>query len=179
MPRHARTLCAALALAIASTTPLLAQVPATQPDFMTATVEMGAKHIRTMFAIAADSMSDEDYAFRPTPEVRSFGQLLAHVAASNYHFCASALGEQAPATDLEKSKTTRADIRQALTESMDYCDRAFASMHDAAKARTPRAFRQSQLPALALLNFRNYHALLHWGNAITYMRLRGKVPPSA
>jgi len=179
MSHRARTLCAALALAIPSTTPLRAQAPAAQPDFMVETIEMGAKHIRTMFAIGADSMSDEDYAFRPTTEVRSFGQLLAHVAATNYYFCASALGEQAPATNLEKSKATRADIRQALTESMDYCDRAFASMHDAAKARTPRAFRETQLPALALLNVRNYHALLHWGNAITYMRLRGKVPPSA
>ena len=179
MSRHVRTLAAALVLAAAFTTPLPAQAPATQPDFMVATVEMGAKHIRAMFAIAADSMAEPDFAFKPTPEVRSFGQLLAHVAASNYHFCSSALGEQPPATDFEKSKTTRADIRQALTESMDYCDRAFASMHDPAKAATPRPFRQSRLPALALLNFRNYHALLHWGNAITYMRLRGKVPPSA
>ena len=179
MSRHARTLGAAVLLAGAAATPLLAQAPAAQPDFMVATMEMGAKHIRMMFAIAADSMAEPDFAFKPTPEVRSFGQLLAHVAASNYVFCASALGEQPPATDFEKSKTTRADIRQALTASMDYCDRAFASMHDVEKARTPRPFRQSQLPALALLNFRNYHALLHWGNAITYMRLRGKVPPSA
>ena len=179
MSRHARTLGAALVLATVITAPLLAQAPPKQPDLMVATMEMGAKHIRTMFDIAADSMADADFAFKPTPEVRSFGQLLAHVAASNYVFCASALGEQAPATDLEKTKTTRADIRQALTESMDYCDRAFASMHDEASAKTMRPFRTAQLPALAVLNFRNYHALLHWGNAITYMRLRGKVPPSA
>ena len=179
MSRHVHTLAAALALAAVLATPLHSQAPARQPDFMVATMEMGAKHIRTMFDIAADSMSDADYAFKPTPEVRSFGQLLAHVAASNYLFCASALGEPARATDLEKSKTTRADIRQALTESMDYCDRAFASMHDEANAKAMRPFRTAQLPALAVLNFRNYHALLHWGNAITYMRLRGKVPPSA
>ena len=179
MSPHARTLGAALALAAACTTRSAAQASPAQPDFMVTTMEMGAKHIRTMFAIAADSMSDADYAFKPTAEVRSFGQLLAHVAGSNYQFCASALGEQPPATDLEKTRTTRADIRQVLGESMDYCDRAFASMHDAAKASTPRPFRESRLPALALLNFRNYHALLHWGNAITYMRLRGKVPPSA
>ena len=179
MSRHARTLGAALAFSAVSTTPMPAQTPAKQPDLMVMTMEMGAKHIRTMFAIAADSMAESDFAFKPTPEVRSFGQLLAHVAASNYLFCASALGEQAPATDQDKTRTTRADIRQVLTESMDYCDRAFASMHDETKAKTMRPFRTAQLPALAVLNFRNYHALLHWGNAITYMRLRGKVPPSA
>lgn len=179
MSRHALTLCAAVALAAAAASPLPAQASPRQPDFMVATMEMGAKHIRAMFAIAADSMSDADYAFKPTPEVRSFGALLAHVAASNYLFCSAALGEQSPATDVEKTRTARADIRQVLLESMDYCERAFASMHDETKARTPRPFRQSQLPALALLNFRNYHALLHWGNAITYMRLRGRTPPSA
>ena len=179
MSRHSRTLCAAVALATAAVSPLPAQAPPGQPDFMVATMEMGAKHIRAMFAIAADSMSDADYAFKPTPEVRSFGALLAHVAASNYLFCSSALGEQSPATDVEKTRTTRADIRQILTESMDYCDRAFASMHDAKNTTVMRPFRSAQLPALAVLNFRNYHALLHWGNAITYMRLRGKAPPSA
>ena len=179
MSRHARPLAAALVLAATFASPLLGQAPAKQPDFMVATMEMGAKHIRSMFAIAADSMAEADFAFKPTGDVRSFGQLLAHVAASNYLFCSSALGEPAPAANIEKTKTTRSDIRQALTESMDYCDRAFASMHDATKANTPRPFRQAQFPALAILNFRNYHALLHWGNAITYMRLRGKVPPSA
>ena len=179
MYRYARTFGAAVVLAIAFATPLLAQAPAKQPDFMVATMQMGAQHIRSMFTIAADSMSEADYAFKPTPEVRSFGQLLAHVAQANYDFCSSALGERAPATEIEKTKTTRADIQQVLAASLDFCDRAFTSMQDETNARTPRPFRKSQLPALALLNFRNYHALLHWGNAITYMRLRGKVPPSA
>lgn len=37
--------------------------------------------------------------------------------------------------------------------------------------------RGQERPALAVLNFRIYHGMLHWGNAITYMRLRGRVPP--
>src|SRR5687768_7736688 len=125
MSRQSRTFTLAAVLAAVSATPLLAQAPARQPDFMVMTMEMGAKHIRSMFDIAADSMAEADFAFKPTGDVRSFGQLLAHVAASNYIFCSSALGEPAPAANIEKTKTTRADIRQALTESMDYCDRAF------------------------------------------------------
>ena len=130
---------------------------------------------------AAQKFDDANYGYTPSPDIRGFGAQLAHVANSQFNACAAAKGEANPhqGTNLEKTKTTRADIRQALTESMDYCDRAFASMHDATKANTPRPFRQAQFPALAILNFRNYHALLHWGNAITYMRLRGKVPPSA
>jgi uncharacterized damage-inducible protein DinB len=179
MSRHAHTLGVGFALAAAAAAPVIGQTPASQPDLMVATMTMGANHIKTMFTIAADSMSEADYAFKPTPEIRSFGQLLAHVADSNYLFCASAVGEPRPVEGLEKSKTTRSEIRQALAESQAYCDRAFAAMTDEKTARTMRPFRTAQLPALAVLNFRNYHALLHWGNAITYMRLRGKVPPTA
>ena len=179
MSRLPHALGLALALTAAVAAPAPAQAPAPPPDIMAATMRMGATHIRTMFTIAADSMSEADYAFKPTPEIRSFGQLLAHVADSNYLFCSNALGEPSPAEEIEKSKTTRAEIRQALAESQAYCDRAFAAMSDEKAARTVRPFRSTQLPALAVLNFRNYHALLHWGNAITYMRLRGKVPPTA
>jgi uncharacterized damage-inducible protein DinB len=179
MPHRPRTLGATLALALLSAAPLLAQTPAKQPDVMVATMQAGATHIKSMFTIAADSMSEADYAFKPTPEVRSFGQLLAHVAESNYSFCAGALGETSPGDGIEKTKTTRSEIRQALAESQAYCDRAFAAMHDTKNTMVMRPFRRTQLPALAVLNFRNYHALLHWGNAITYMRLRGKVPPTA
>jgi uncharacterized damage-inducible protein DinB len=179
MPRHVRTLGIVLGLAAAAVAPLSGQAPAPQPDFMVATMHMGANHIKAMFTIAADSMSDADFAFKPTAEIRSFGQLLAHVADSNYLFCSSALGEPRPMAGLEQSKTTRAEIRQALAESHEYCERAFAAMTEPKNAMAVRPFRQTQLPALAVLNFRNYHALLHWGNAITYMRLRGKVPPTA
>lgn len=51
-------------------------------------------------------------------------------------------------------------------------------MTDDAKAKIMKEFMGKPLPALAVLNFRTYHSLLHWGNVITYMRLRGKVPPS-
>src|SRR5215210_1392683 len=191
MPRFTRTLPTAVMLAATITASLAAQSPTKSPpaspanastglpDIIVATMDAGSKHIRTMFTIAADSMSEADFAFRPTPEVRTFAQLLAHVAESNYIFCSSALGESNPATDLEKTKTTRADVRQVMIESFDYCDRAFAAMHDEKRAQAMRMFRKTPLPALAVLNFRNYHSPLHWGNAITYMRLRGKVPPMA
>jgi uncharacterized damage-inducible protein DinB len=173
------TIPATILLALTFATPLHGQAPARQPDVMVATIQAGATHIRSMFTIAAEQMSEADYAYRPTPETRTFGQLLAHVAETNYYFCAAATGETRPVTDVEKTRTTRADLQKALAESFDYCDRALAAMNDAEKAKAMRTFRDQPMPALPLLNFRNYHSLLHWGNAITYMRLRGKVPPSA
>ena len=158
--------------------PALSQPRTDTADPILVSIQDGSRHIRSIFTKAAEQMSDEDYAYRPTPDVRSFGELLAHVAGTSYWFCATALGEAAPAANLEKTRTTKAEIRSALLESLDYCDRAYSAMADSAKAAAPRQFNGTQRTALVVLNFRNYHSLLHWGNAITYMRLRGKVPPS-
>lgn len=158
--------------------PLLAQTPPDQPDLVTESLQEAARHVRSVFTKAAEQMSDEDYAFKPTPEVRSFGQILAHVADTNYWFCSAAIREKPPASQIEKTKTTRADIQTALTESFEYCEAAYAAMADTARAKTMVEFGGKPRPALVVLNFRTYHSLLHWGNAITYMRLRGRVPPA-
>ena len=170
------TLAAGLTTLLA--TPLVAQVDARAADPLTASIQDGATHLRHVFTAAAEQMSEEDFAFKPTPEVRSFGQLLAHVADTSFAFCAAASGVEPPVADVESTRTTKAAIQQALLEAFEYCDEAFASMNDEANAKALKPFMGKPRPALALLNFRNYHSLLHWGNAITYMRLRGKVPPS-
>ncbi len=179
MPNKMKTFGVAAILTALVATPLLAQTQPGQPDPMIASIQGAAKHVRDVFTKAAEQMSEADYAFKPTPEVRSFGQILAHVADNNYEFCSTATGEMAPVSDIEKTKTTRADIQKALAESFDYCDRAYAEMTDDATAKIMKEFMGKPRPALAVLNYGNYHSLLHWGNVITYMRLRGKVPPSA
>ena len=178
MPKMTKMFAAAAMLSALAAAPLLAQARPAQPDPMVESIQAAANHIRKMFTTAAEQMSEEDYAFKPTPEVRSFGQPLAHVAETNYWFCSTSVGEKAPASGIEKNKTTRAEIQKSLVESFEYCDRAYAAMSDDAKAKAMRTFMSAPFPALAVLNFRNYHSLLHWGNAITYMRRKGKVPPS-
>jgi len=169
---------AMLATLTLAATPLPAQTEPGQPDPLIKSAVDASGHFKGLFTKAAEQMSEEDYAFKPTPEVRSFGQLLAHVADTNYWFCAAAKGETQPVSGLEKSKTTRADIQKALAESFTYCDGAYADMTDA-KARTMVEFMGEPRPALAVLFFRTHHAASHYGNAVTYMRLRGKVPPSS
>ena len=81
--------------------PLGAQTEQPQSDPMIASIQDAARHVRSVFLKAVEQMSEEDYAFRPTPEVRTFGQILAHVAGNNYWFCATAMGEKSPVSDLE------------------------------------------------------------------------------
>lgn len=179
MSKTMRMLSIAGVLTAVAAHQVMCQTPAVEPDPVTVSIQQAAQHIRGMFTVAVDSMNEADFAFRPTKDVRTFGQLLAHVAETNYWFCSTALGETNPRVQIEKTVMERAAIRKALLDSFEYCDRAYAAMSDTARANAIRQFRGGPRPALVLLNFRAYHSLLHWGNAITYMRLRGRVPPSA
>src|SRR4029077_11884554 len=77
---------------------------------------------------AAQKMPEENYSFKPTPEVRTFGQLVGHVADASYMFCSQVIGEANPAKDIEKTKTSKADLVAALKDGVAYCNKAFDSM---------------------------------------------------
>ena len=81
-------------------------------------------------------MPEADYSFKPVDTVRTFGQILAHVADSNYFYCARSKGEAPPVPDgtLEKTATTKAAIVKALGESVAYCDGVYASLSAASAA---------------------------------------------
>lgn len=127
---------------------------------------------------AAEEMPEDQYSYKPTPDVRSFGQLVGHVADANYMFCSAVLGEKAPVSGIEKSKTTKADLVQGLKDAVAYCDKAYDGMTDA-KATAKVKFFGSERPALGILDFNNIHDYEHYGNMVTYLRLKGLVPPSS
>ena len=80
---------------------------------------------------AAEKMPEENYSFKPTPDVRSFGQLVGHVADSQYFFCSTAVGETKPVSEIEKSKTKKADLVAAPKDAVAYCSKTYAGMTDA------------------------------------------------
>jgi uncharacterized damage-inducible protein DinB len=127
---------------------------------------------------AAEKMPEENYSFKPTPEVRSFAQLVDHVSDANYGFCSAVLGEKPPVSGVEKSKTTKADLVQAIKDSFAYCDKAYDGLTDAAATQMVKFFGQER-PKLAILEFNNMHDFEHYGNIVTYLRLKNIVPPSS
>lgn len=118
-------------------------------------------------------------AFQPTPAVRSLGQLFAHIADGEFLFCALALGEPAPNPFdvVEKTKTTKAEIMQALKASAAHCDKAYAQTD--AEAATPASFFGRQGTRMFLLGMNGAHDYEHYGNIVTYLRLKGITPPSS
>jgi uncharacterized damage-inducible protein DinB len=127
---------------------------------------------------SAEQMSEADYAFKPVATVRSFGQLIGHVAGSEMMFCAAALGE-APKSedDIEKTVTTKAGLIAALKASAQYCARAYA-LTDTQASDKIKMFGADQSKMFAL-TLNASHVGEHYGNLVTYMRVKGMIPPSS
>jgi uncharacterized damage-inducible protein DinB len=127
---------------------------------------------------AAENMPEESYGFRPVDSVRTYGQIVGHVADAQYFFCSIALGETNPAPKIEKTKTSKSDLVAALKEAFAYCDRAHGSMTEATSTRTATLFG-GETPKLGVLDVNSLHSVEHYGNLVTYMRIKGIVPPTS
>ena len=140
--------------------------------------KMVQKQVTGWIERAAEKMPEEEYAFKPDPASRSFGQILGHIADADYLFCSSVLGESSPSPGIEKSKTTKAELRSALHDAFTYCNRAYDALTDAGANETVKAFGQER-NKLGALWFNTSHNLEHYGNLVVYMRTKGIVPPSS
>lgn len=127
---------------------------------------------------AAEKMPEENYGFKPVDGVRSFGQLVGHLADANNMFCSAVKGEKNPNPGIEKGKTAKADLVQALKNAAAYCDGVYAAMTDANAAEAKKMFGRD-FTNLSLLNLNTSHSNEHYGNIVTYMRIKGLVPPSS
>jgi uncharacterized damage-inducible protein DinB len=127
---------------------------------------------------SAEEMPEANYSFKPTPEVRSFGQLVGHVADAQYAFCSAVLGKANPAPGIEKGKTSKADLVQAVKEAFAYCDAAYDGMTDAQAGQMVKFFGAEQAKA-TVLAFNTAHDNEHYGNMVTYLREKGLTPPSS
>jgi uncharacterized damage-inducible protein DinB len=141
-------------------------------------VRMTYQQVKGYILKSADKMPEEHYSFKPTPEVRSFAQLLGHIADAQYAFCASAMGDKPEPRGIEKSKSTKAELTAALKEAFAYCDGAYDKMTDANAGEAIKLFGRDRTRAGALA-FNNAHDYEHYGNIVTYMRIKGLVPPSS
>jgi uncharacterized damage-inducible protein DinB len=150
------------------------------PDLKSASgyPKMVQKQVTAWIERAAEKMPEEEFAFKPDPAVRSFGQILGHVADANYSFCAGVLGEAIPPPVIEKSKTTKAELTAALHGAFVYCGRAYDALTDAAASETVKALGQER-NKLGVIWFNASHNLEHYGNLVAYMRMKGIVPPSS
>lgn len=169
-----KRVCTALA-ALLIAVPLSAQMNG--EDKSLAAVRGLHQQVAGYITAAAEQMPEADYAFKPTPEVRSFGQLVGHVANATRMFCAGATGTQAASAPDAETLASKSGIVAALKEAIASCESAYAM--DAMKAGESVTFFGQQHTRLSVLAFNMGHNFEHYGNIVTYMRLKGMVPPSS
>jgi uncharacterized damage-inducible protein DinB len=133
--------------------------------------------VRGYITASAEQMAEDKYSFRPTPDVRTFGEIIGHVANSQYMFCASVKGEKAPAMPDAEKLTSKAELVKAVKDAFAYCDAAYgipgSQLNDAL------SFFGEPHTKLSVLAFNMAHDFEHYGNLVTYMRINGMVPPSS
>jgi uncharacterized damage-inducible protein DinB len=138
----------------------------------------GYQNVQSNLADAAEKMPEQHYGFKPTPDVKSFGQHVAHIALSQYGLCSRLKGEPNPKKD-EKEETTRskADTVALLKGSSGYCEPLVTGLTEASLSEMIPMGEDKVAKGLipmALIS----HADEVYGTMAVYLRLKGIVPPS-
>jgi uncharacterized damage-inducible protein DinB len=129
----------------------------------------------------AAMMTEDEYSFRPTPETRTFAELVGHLANSNAFFCAQARGERPPTTINYEKVSDRAELMMGLSDALAYCDTAVSGTTDANLSSMVKLIGPGdhQTARGSVLAFNTTHNNEHYGNMVVYLRLKGHVPPSS
>lgn len=160
------------------TAPVLSQgTPATAPaPSSTVYARTLWQGVRANLTKAAADAPDSLYTYKPTADVRSYGEILDHVAASQNGYCRMALGEKPQGGGAGTGATTKAEVLEALRASNEVCVRAYAQTDEEAALPAYEGDKRSRLYVL-LVNA--MHDSEHYGNIVTYLRLNNLIPPSS
>jgi uncharacterized damage-inducible protein DinB len=132
--------------------------------------------IKNTLIRAAEKMPDENYSFKTVPEVRTYGEMITHVADIQFMLCGLANGEQKQMKAPENK--TKAAASAYLKSSFDYCDGVYNSMTDPAGATKVKMFGRD-MTKLGVLQFNLQHDNEMYGTMVAYLRIKGIVPPSS
>ena len=177
--------CLSGAMVIALSVPTLAAAqaaptapPVGQKFTMAASMLRGYQGLQRNLLEAAEKMPEADYAFRPTPEIKPFGQLVSHIAISQFGGCAVLKGEPNPQKDTkEEAPRTKAEQVALLKASAAYCDPAITSLTDETLLSLVRS-NQNEVARGLILASTNVHGNEMYGTMAVYLRLKGLVPPT-
>ena len=147
--------------------------PTGAPNPLTTTLSIFRSNMQDKIMKAADAMPESKYSYRPTKDVRSFGEIVNHVADISYTLCSNVKGEATPATATAKGSKT--EIVAYLKGSFDYCDGVYPGFPDA-HLNDPANFFGAKTNKMFILTQVGNHDALHYGNLVTYLRLNGVEP---
>ena len=152
--------------------------PAAQTFALSAELIRGHQMVQRNLTEAAEKMPDEHYGFRPTPDIKPFGQLVAHAALVQFRTCAMVKGEPDPRKDEKEDAThTKAEALALLKASTAYCDPLVSALTDATVTELTKAGQDQVAKGLVPPSLIS-HGMEMYGTMAVYLRLKGIVPPS-
>jgi uncharacterized damage-inducible protein DinB len=122
----------------------------------------------------AQAMPPEQYAFRPHPESMTFGELISHIATTNYQFCAGLKDVDTPTLPSPNDKDATVKF---MSDSFDYCASVIPSLTDEQLNKAHNS-PDGRLPGREILLAMYIHVAHHRGQAEIYLRDKGIRPPS-
>ena len=160
-----------------------AQAP--PPQSLTAEVNGYYTAVAGYISRAAAQVPAEMYTFQPTPDVRSFARLFAHITDDNNGACSALAGvtpaparvDTGSAGAWAADKMPKADLEKGLNDSIALCQKAFAALTPANMSES--AGGRGNRSKFGNLIYNTSHINEHYGNLVTYLRLKGLVPPSS
>jgi len=127
---------------------------------------------------AAELMPEADYLFKPTPEMRPFGQLISHVALTQFRTCSLLQGGPSPkAAEKEETPRSKAVLIALLKESATFCNPLVTAMTDESMVQLIKAGPVEAARGLMLIGL-SVHGNEVYGTIAVYLRLKGIVPPT-
>jgi uncharacterized damage-inducible protein DinB len=147
--------------------------PIAAPNPLTTTLSIFRSNMQDKIMNAAEMMPESKYSYRPTKDVRSFGEILNHVADISYYLCSNLKNEAPPAPP--DAKGSKAEIIAYLKSSFAYCDAANSGFTDA-HLNDPANFWGHKTNKMFMLTQVGNHDALHYGNLVTYLRLNDLTP---
>lgn len=147
----------------------------TKTNPLSSEIRQSYESVKKNLLLAAEKVPEEDFSFKPTPEMRSMAEVFGHAASAQMRVCSTVTGGQGATLPKPDGK---ANIVAALKESFAECDKAFDSLTDSnatemIKMQRGERTRLGALAGIATHDTEQYAALS------VYMRLKGIVPPSS
>jgi uncharacterized damage-inducible protein DinB len=140
---------------------------------LTTTISIFRSNMQDKIMKSADEMPESKYSYRPTKDVRSFAEILNHVADISYILCSNVKGEATPGTTIAKGSKT--EIMAYLKGAFGYCDGVYSGFTDA-HLNDPANFFGFNTNKMFVLTQVGNHDALHYGNLVTYLRINGLMP---
>jgi uncharacterized damage-inducible protein DinB len=147
--------------------------PIAAPNPLTTTLSIFRSNMQDKIMKSANAMPESKYSYRPTKDVRSFAEILNHVADISYTLCSNVKGEANPTS--ATAKVSKTEIKAYLKSSFDYCDGVYSGFTDA-HLNDPADFWGAKTNKMFVLTQVGNHDALHYGNLVTYLRINDLEP---